>query len=107
MIEDQNNDQENDKLGNNTKPLLGVVLTYGLLFDKNRLQWVIIEATKYDEETSNPITWAIRKGGSVMSKFTGKFDYEPIPSSRNDNFFNEYRFSTPNEAAECWSRHYA
>mgnify|MGYP003425797941 FL=1 len=90
-----------------TKPMLGVVLTYGLYFDKNRLQWVTIEATKYDEQTNVPITWAVRRGGSVMSKFTGSFDYEPMPSSRDDDFFNEYRFSTPDEAADCWSKHYA
>lgn len=84
-----------------------LVLTYGLSFDNNRLQWVTIEATKYDEQTNEPITWAVRKGGSVMSKFTGSFDYEPMASSRDDNFFNEYRFSTPDEAAECWSKHYA
>ena len=96
--------------GQNTnfpKPMLGVVLTYGLSFDENRLQWVTIEATKYDEQTNEPITWAVRRGGSVMSKFTGSFDYEPLPSSRDDDFFDEYRFSTPEEAAECWSKHYA
>lgn len=42
--------------GNFAKPMLGVVLTYGLSFDKNRLQWVTIEATKYDEQTNEPIT---------------------------------------------------
>lgn len=86
--------------------MLGVVLTYGLSFDKNRSQWVTIEATKYDEQTNEPTTWAIRRGGSVMSKFTGSFDYELMPSNRDDDFFNEYRFSTPEEAAECWSKHY-
>ena len=92
--------------GNFAKPILGVVLTYGLSFDKNRLQWVTIEATKYDEQTSVPTTWAVRRGDSVMSKITGSFDYEPMPSSRDDDYFNEYRFSTPDEAAECWSKHY-
>ena len=98
------NEEQN---GNFTKPALNVVLTYGLSFDKNRQQWVIIEATKYDEETNNPIIWAVRRGGSVMSKFTGNFDYEPMPSSRDDDFFKEYRFSTPDEAAKCWSKYYA
>jgi hypothetical protein len=91
---------------NFASPMLGVILTYGLFFDKNRLQWTTIEATKYDEQTNEPISWAVRQGGSAMSKFTGNFDYEPMPSNRDDNFFNEYRFSTPDEAAQCWSKYY-
>jgi hypothetical protein len=98
------NEEQKDKFA---KPMLGVVLTYGLSFDKNRLQWITIEATKYDEQINEPIMWAVRQGGSVMSKFTGSFNYEPMPSNRDDDFFNEYRFSTPDEAAECWSKHHA
>jgi len=41
-----------------------------------------------------------------MSKFTGTFDYEPTPSNRDKDFFNEYRFSTADEAAGCWSKYY-
>ena len=88
------------------KPMLGVVLTYGLSFDKNRMEWITIEATKYDEE-NKPITWAVRQGRTCLSKLSGGFDYEPMPSSRDSAFFNEYRFNTPDEAAECWAKHYA
>lgn len=87
-------------------PMLGVVLSYGLSFDAKRLEWVLLEATKYDEN-NKPISWTVRIGRTCMSKFTGGFAYEPMPSSRDDDFFNEYRFSTPEEAAECWSKHYA
>lgn len=87
-------------------PMLGVVLSYGLSFDVKRLEWILLEATKYDE-SNKPNSWAVRIGRTCMSKFTGVFDYEPMPSSRDDDFFNEYRFSTPEEAAECWSKHYA
>lgn len=90
----------------NTNKLLNVVLTYGLSYDKTRMEWIIIEATKYDDVEYKPITWAVRKGRTCMSKFTGEFDYEPLSSSRDESFFNEYRFNTPEEAAECWSKYY-
>ena len=79
------------------------VLTYGLKYEPERLEWVAVEATKYDD-VGNPISWAIRKGGYCMSKLTGKFDYEPRPSSRGESFITEYRFSTPEQAKECWQK---
>lgn len=88
-----------------SKKLLNVVLTYGLAFDNYRLEWVTIESTKFNEQ-NNPCSWAVRKSSTCMSKFSGSFDYEPMPSSRDDEFFNTYRFSTPEEAAECWLKHY-
>ncbi len=88
--------------GNFNKPLLPAVLTYGLLFDKSKMEWITIEATNYNEENS-PIAWAVRQGRTCMSKFSGRFDYEPSPSSRDNDFFNEYRFNTPEEAARRWN----
>lgn len=83
----------------------GVILSYGLFFDVRYNQWITIEATKYDEHTKKPITWAIRRCGSVMSKFTGSFDHEPMPSSRDEEFFKEYRFLTIEEAVSCWNNY--
>jgi len=80
------------------------ILKYGLLFDKLRLEWVSIEATKYNEETNIPNTWAIRKGSFVMSKKTGEFDYEPRPSNRDNKFLKEYRFKSPEEAFKYWTK---
>jgi hypothetical protein len=79
------------------------VLSYGLVFDDAHGQWITIDATMYDEKDGNkPVKWAIRKGGLVFSKITGTFEYEPMPSSRDDNFFAEFRFDTPDEAARVW-----
>ena len=79
-----------------------IILKYGIKYDKNMGDWVTIEATKFDEEFSKPISWAIRCGGRCMSKITKSFDYEPLPSSRDDEFFDEYRFNTPEEAYKSY-----
>lgn len=84
-----------------------VVLTYGLFYNKNWQEWITIEAARYDEQTKLPISWAVRRGNSVMSKLTGDFDYEPLPSNRDDNFYIKYRFTSPEAAAKCWSYFYS
>ncbi|MEK6829082.1 MAG: hypothetical protein AABY15_03065 [Nanoarchaeota archaeon] len=81
-----------------------VALSLGLHYDKSRMQWITIEATKFDDDHVTPTSWAIRQGGFVMSKLTGSFDYEPMPSNRDDEFFAEYRFESPEEATECWNK---
>lgn len=75
--------------------------SYLLDFDTDRLQDVSAVATRYDEN-KKPSSWAIRRGGSVMSKIDGLFYYEPIQSSRTDDFFKEFRFVSFEEAEECY-----
>jgi hypothetical protein len=41
--------------------------------------------------------WAIRSHGQVMTK-TGKWEYEPMPSSRTDAFLKRARFDSVDEA---------
>ena len=41
-----------------------------------------------------PPRWAIKTGGQVLSKSTGQFAHEPMPSSRTDNYFNDTRFTS-------------
>lgn len=83
------------------------VLTYGLYFDPARLQWTTLEVTLYDEKPPhNPLKWTIRRAGSVMSKKTGSFDYEPMPSNREDDWLEEYRFDKAAEAIACYVEHY-
>lgn len=67
-------------------------------FDDRNFQDISIVAAHYKDKT--PIKWAIRKGGTCMSKKDGIFYYEPQPSSRNQAFFNEFRFDSI-EAAEA------
>ncbi len=81
-----------------------IVLTYGISYDKVRFKWIVVEATKYDDETNKPISWGIRNGSLIMSKITGDFEYETSPSNRDEDFLKEFRFDTPEEAFECWKK---
>ncbi len=76
-----------------------------LRFDAERLQDVSAVATKYNEG-QKPVSWAIRRGGSVMSKRDGGFYYEPNPSSRDESFFEEFRFDSFIEAEKCYRSFY-
>ena len=43
--------------------------------------------------------WAVRRGGNVLGR-DGEWEYEPLPSSRDDDFFARFRFATIDAA---WS----
>lgn len=79
------------------------ILSYGIQFDSARHEWIVCEATKFDDLTQKPTSWAVRNGVDVMSKHTGNFEYEPKPSSRDEDFFEEYRFNSADEAIEAWA----
>lgn len=64
---------------------------------------IVIRATHFDEKTGNPDAWGIfSHDQECMSKKSGLFGHSPLPSSRTDNWFDEFRFKTPEEAMECW-----
>lgn len=44
-----------------------------------------------------PVLWAIRENGFCLNK-DGEWEYEPQPSSRDDEFFDRCRFATLDEA---------
>ena len=44
--------------------------------------------------------WAVRRNGNCLGK-GGEWEYEPMPSSRDDEFLERCRFSTPMEAFQC------
>jgi len=48
-----------------------------------------------------PDLWAIRERGNVLNKDAG-WEYEPIPSSRNNEFFERTRFASADEAFDFW-----
>lgn len=48
-------------------------------------------------EERSPGRWAVNYMGDCMNK-DGKFEYEVSPSSRTDEYKEEYRFSSPEEA---------
>jgi hypothetical protein len=74
----------------------------GLLFDG--INWLVkAEATRFDDK-GKPVLWAVRRsGGSALSKITGEFDYEPLPSNRDEEYLQEHRFDTLAEAKQSFS----
>lgn len=63
---------------------------------------VLIEAVYFVDE--RPASWAIRKGKFVMSKLDGQFRYEPLPSERDDKFYQEFRFKSAVDAEVAYRR---
>ena len=47
--------------------------------------------------------WAIREAGFVLDR-NGEWEYEPLPSSRDEDFLVRCRFDTPEEAVGLWKR---
>jgi len=81
-----------------------IVLKYGLFYAQEKETWITIEATQFDEQTNEPNLWAVRRNSGVMSNKTGEFSYEPFPSSRTEEFFKEFRFSTVEDAKNTWEK---
>lgn len=67
---------------------------------QDRLREVFIEAVA---NIDGPDRFAIRQGGYVMAK-DGEWEYEPMPSSRDDDFFARCRYATFEEAAATYAR---
>lgn len=49
------------------------------------------------------IRWAIRDAGYCMAK-DGRWEYEPLPSSRTDAFLKRCRYNSVKDALEVWDR---
>jgi hypothetical protein len=45
--------------------------------------------------------WAVRRGGSCLAK-DGYFEYEPMPSSRDNDFYNRCRFDSLGSAVSSF-----
>ena len=58
---------------------------------------VRIEAAK---QMDGRILWKVREHGNVLAK-TGEWEYEPMPSNRDDEYLARCRFDTPQEALAC------
>lgn len=52
----------------------------------------------------NGLVYAVRQSGSCMST-DGEWDYEPMPSSRTDEWLARFRFQTWEDAAKAIERH--
>lgn len=53
------------------------------------------------------IKWSINRGNNVsLNNQTREFEIEPIPSSRSDDFINQHRFNSAQEALDFWNKNY-
>lgn len=57
---------------------------------------------KRQPQRSGPDKWAINRGSSCLSK-EGYWEYEPLPSSRDDDFLSRCRFDSPQEALALYA----
>ena len=55
-------------------------------------------------QMTGPDHWAIREGHYCLNK-SALWESEPIPSSRNDDFFARCRWPSAEEALEFWEVH--
>ena len=53
-------------------------------------------------QPSGPSRWAVLWMGRNLTK-RGEWEYEPIPSSRDEGFFERCRFDTPESAAAAFA----
>jgi hypothetical protein len=53
-----------------------------------------------------PTSWAIREGGSVLSKDDNQWELEPSPSYRDDEFLARTRWSSASEAIAFANTHF-
>lgn len=48
--------------------------------------------------------WAVREVGYCLTR-DGRWEHEPIPSERGNDFLGRCRFGTPEEALQVWAAH--
>ena len=78
-------------------------ISLGITYDPKVMDWVKIEARQYDHKTYQPTSWAVCRGGvTAMSKDDGRFYYEPMPSNRDQKYFDEFRFNSVGEALQAY-----
>jgi hypothetical protein len=81
-----------------------LVVCYAIDYKPEYRNFIKVEATQFSEDHTMVIKWAVRESSSVMSKYTGDFVYEPRSSSRDDDFYTEFRFDTVEEAVACYQK---
>jgi len=80
------------------------ITEYELMWDQSSLRRVSLQLRR----GLGCERWAIvQNTGNCLGKTPNEhgyftFDYEPLPSSRDDDYFREYRFVTPEEAYQFW-----
>jgi hypothetical protein len=79
------------------------ITEYELLYDKKSLRSVVLQLRR----GRGCERWLISRAGDCLGKtpnahgyFT--FEYEPLPSSRDDDYYREHRFDSAEKAYQFW-----
>jgi hypothetical protein len=56
-------------------------------------------------QAKGPALWAIRRGGMCLAK-SGRWNWEPRPSSRTDAWLDEHRYTSVQEAVDHYRAKY-
>lgn len=67
---------------------------------KAQVHSYVLPSGMYIERRSD-CTWAVVDGNHVLDK-SGSFVYEPLPSSRSEEFLEATRYNSAEEAYEAW-----
>lgn len=84
------------------------ITEYELLVDEPSLRSVVLRCRPRHVNGGITDLWAIQRGSDCLCKVPNKrgyytFDYEPLPSSRDGNYYIDYRFNDAIEAYDFWN----
>lgn len=86
--------------------LLSMANSFEVLpFDPNRLRGVRMVKVERRSLASEPQSWAIISDGGFCLAHDGEWEYEPSPSSRDDDFLKRCRWSSAKEAIAFAKEH--
>jgi hypothetical protein len=57
-------------------------------------------------QSAGPDRWAVRRGRMCLAS-TGEWEWEPLPSGRDEAFFARCRFATAEAALAAWDSYLA
>ena len=79
-------------------PVMAVISSYAIpVSDKRYADEILIQRSRQIE---GPPLWAVRLNGDCLNK-SGEWEWEPMPSSRDDEFLDRCRFPTAQEAIQA------
>lgn len=89
------------------------VISYELINDYENADDVKLELVYGRDENYKQIErWAIRSRGAALGRKPDKngyyqFQLEPLPSSRSERYYKEFRFESSQAALDFWNKHRA
>lgn len=84
------------------------ITEYELLVDPPALRTIVLRCRPRRANGEIIDLWAIQRGSECLCKIPNKhgyftFDYEPLPSNRDESYYIDYRFNDAIEAYDFWN----